>query len=99
MVQSFADDILMNTIAALAGEPDFTDLSFTLGEGQIAYGKFLTVLVNFLIVGAALFAIVRLYERFERETPMTHDCPHCLSAIPRSASACPACTRDVVPAS
>ena len=60
VVSTFADGILMNLIAAVFGEPNFDELTFTLGKGVIQYGLFLTALVNFLIIAAAMFAVIKV---------------------------------------
>lgn len=59
VVTSFTDDILMQIISAIVGEPDFSDLTFTLNDSVIRYGSFLTAVVNFLIIAAALFLVVK----------------------------------------
>lgn len=59
VVASFANGILMNLVAAVFGKPNFDSLTFTLGKGVIEYGKFLTALVNFLIVAVAMFLVVK----------------------------------------
>lgn len=59
VVQSFVDDVLMAVVGAIVGEPNFNGLVLTIGEGKIHYGNFLTVLVSFLLVAAAIyFAVV-----------------------------------------
>src|ERR687895_1510264 len=63
VINSFVNDVLMNVIAAVAGEPDFSDLTFSIGDGVIRYGSFLTALVTFLIIALVLFMIVRAVER------------------------------------
>ena len=59
VVTSFANGILMNIVAAIFGKPTFDDLTFTLGSGVIEYGRFLTTVVNFLIVAVAMFLVVK----------------------------------------
>jgi large conductance mechanosensitive channel len=59
VVNSFANDILMQIVAAIFGKPDFNDLTFALGDAEILYGRFLTTLVNFLIVAAAMFLVIK----------------------------------------
>ena len=100
VVNSFVNDVLMNIIAAVAGKPDFSDLTFSLGDGVIRYGSFLTALVTFLIIAFVLFLIVRAVERVMPSKPTERqDCPHCLASIPVGASICQFCTREVaVPA-
>jgi large conductance mechanosensitive channel len=95
VVNSLVNDVLMNLIAAVAGEPDFSDLTFTIGEGVIRYGRFLTAPVSFLIVAFVLFLIVRWVERLFRPAHAKRDCPYCLSAVPAAARACAFCTREL----
>ncbi len=96
VVNSFVNDVLMNIIAAIAGKPDFSDLTFSIGDGVIRYGRFLTVLVTFLIIAFVLFMIVRAVERMLPSKPAERqDCPNCLSSIPVGARVCSFCTRDV----
>jgi large conductance mechanosensitive channel len=63
VVKSLVDDILMPIIAAIVGKPDFSDIVIAVGDTDIRIGVFLTVLVNFLIVGTVLFFIVRAITR------------------------------------
>ncbi len=60
VVSTFANGILMNLIAAVFGQPNFDALTFTLGKGVIQYGLFLTAVVNFLIIAAAMFAVIKV---------------------------------------
>lgn len=59
VVLSFTNDILMQIVAAVAGEPDFSGLTFELGDAVIRYGSFLTAVINFLIIAFALFLVVK----------------------------------------
>jgi large conductance mechanosensitive channel len=59
VVNSFVNDIMMQIVAALAGKPDFSDLTFELGDAVIRYGSFITALINFLIVAAVVFLVVK----------------------------------------
>ena len=96
VVNSFVNDVLMNLIAAIAGKPDFNDLTFSIGDGIIRYGRFLTALVTFLIIAFVLFLIVRAVQRATGpRTPERQDCPYCRSSIPADAEVCAACTRDI----
>src|ERR671922_2368057 len=101
VITSLVDDVLMNLIAALVGEPDFSDLTFTVGDAVIRYGAFLTALVNFLLVALALFLVVKAVNRATRkpadEEPTVRECPYCLTTIPARASRCSSCTMEVEP--
>jgi large conductance mechanosensitive channel len=59
VVNSFANDILMQLVAAVFGKPDFNGLTFELGDAIIRYGAFITVLINFLIVAFVVFLVVK----------------------------------------
>ena len=59
VVAAFANGILMNLVAAVFGKPTFDQLTFSIGKGVIEYGKFLTALVNFLIVAVSMFLVVK----------------------------------------
>ena len=73
VVTSFTDDVLGQLIAAIVGQPDFSEVGFQIGDTTIRVGAFLTALVNFAIVATVLFFIVRAASRFQRppveETP------------------------------
>ena len=56
VVKSAIHDVIMPIIALAFGKPNFDDIK--IGE-SIEIGKFLTEVVNFLIVAAVLFLIVK----------------------------------------
>ena len=67
------------------------------GAATINYGLFLNTIIDFLIVALVIFLIVRQINRLQKPTPKpaeptTKECPYCLSAIPKKATRCPACT-------
>jgi large conductance mechanosensitive channel len=95
VVSSFVDDVVMNVIAAIVGKPDFSDLTFELGDSVIRYGSFLTALTTFLLIAFVLFWVVKAANRVLPQKATTRDCPHCLTSIPVAATACAACGRDV----
>jgi large conductance mechanosensitive channel len=66
VVTSFVNDVLMQLIAAIAGKPNFNDLTFTIGNGIVYYGRFLTAFINFLIIAATLFVIIRAFEEMRK---------------------------------
>jgi large conductance mechanosensitive channel len=66
VVTSLVNDVIMQIIAAIVGKPNFNDLTFTIGDGIIYYGRFLTALINFLIIAATLFVIIRAFEELQK---------------------------------
>ncbi|MGP9500913.1 large conductance mechanosensitive channel protein MscL [Specibacter sp. AOP5-B1-6] len=59
VVNSLVENVLMPLIAALFGSTNFDSFALlTINGVDIKFGVFLTVLVNFLIVAAAIYFIV-----------------------------------------
>jgi large conductance mechanosensitive channel len=66
VVNSLVNDVIMQFIAAIVGKPDFSDLTWTLNDAVIRYGSFLTALINFLIIAATLFVIIKAFEEMQK---------------------------------
>jgi large conductance mechanosensitive channel len=98
VVTSLVDDVIMQLVAAIFGKPDFSNLTFSIGDGVIRYGSFLTAVVTFLIIAWVLFLIVKAAQTLMPPKVTQRDCPHCLTSIPIGASTCAFCTKDVQPA-
>jgi large conductance mechanosensitive channel len=58
LITSFVDNLLMPVVAMIAGESDFRDLTFTINDALFRYGAFLTDLLAFVAVAAAVFFCV-----------------------------------------
>lgn len=82
LVQSIVNDLLMPIIGLITGGIDFSQIYVQLsGEPQptldqarqagatLAYGNFITLLINFLIVAWVLFLVVRAMNRLKRQPP------------------------------
>ncbi|TBH21492.1 large conductance mechanosensitive channel protein MscL [Thermus thermamylovorans] len=54
VVNSLVADVLTPLIGALGGAPDFSALKL----GPVAVGKFVNALVNFVVVGVAIYFLV-----------------------------------------
>jgi large conductance mechanosensitive channel len=57
-INSLVENLLMPVIAMLIGKPDFSDLTFTINDAVFRYGAFLTDLIQFVAIGAAVFFFV-----------------------------------------
>ena len=58
LVTSLVDNLLTPIVAMIIGEPDFRDLTFTINDAVFRYGAFLTDLITFVSVAAAVFFFV-----------------------------------------
>jgi len=58
LVTSFVDDLILPIVAMIFGQPDFSDLDFTINDAVFRYGAFLTALITFLTTAAAIFFFV-----------------------------------------
>jgi large conductance mechanosensitive channel len=58
LVTSFVDNLLMPVVGMIIGKPDFRDLTFTINSSVFRYGSFLTDLIAFAAVAAAVFFFV-----------------------------------------
>ena len=58
VVKSFVDDVLMAFIGGVFGSPNFNDLTLSVGSGVVFYGRFITALLNFVLVAAAVYFVV-----------------------------------------
>lgn len=58
VVNALVADIITPVIAAIFGEPDFGNLSFTINDSTFLYGDFLNKVITFLSVGTAVFFFV-----------------------------------------
>jgi large conductance mechanosensitive channel len=81
IVNSLVNDIIMPPIGLVMGNADFSDLFVNLsgqeyaslaaareaGAPVIAYGAFINVVINFVIVALAIFLVVKAMNRLRRK--------------------------------
>jgi large conductance mechanosensitive channel len=112
VVNSFVGDILMPPIGLMLGSVDFSNLFLSLsgqsypslsaaqeaGAATLNYGLFINSIINFLIIAAAIFLIIRVVNKIQKpEVPpavTTKECPFCKTEIHLEASRCPNCTKQ-----
>lgn len=114
IVSSLVDGVIMPPIGLLTGGVDFSNLfqvldtskgippslaeARTQGIPVVAYGQLINDVITFVIVGFAVFMIVKPVNRLmaAREpapaAPATRDCPFCVTTISVKATRCPHCT-------
>jgi large conductance mechanosensitive channel len=58
VVNSLVNDLIMPIIAMIIGKPDFSDLTFTINDAVFRYGAFITNVITFAAIAAAVFFFV-----------------------------------------
>jgi large conductance mechanosensitive channel len=58
VVNSLVTNLVMPVIAAIVGKPDFSDLTFTIHHAVFRYGAFITDVVQFAAIAAAVFFFI-----------------------------------------
>src|SRR3954451_2707545 len=113
IVTSFVEDVIMPPIGAATGGLDFSNLYMPLSSKitpglaladakklgpVLAYGNFITIVINFIIVAFCIFLVVKALNNMKRpkaKEPVVKDCPYCARSIPIKASRCPECTSEL----
>lgn len=103
VITSLVENIITPLIAAIGGQPDFSDLTFEINGSTFHYGLFINALISFVVIAAVIFFLVirpvnALVERSrtgEPEDPTLKKCPECHMDIPVEATRCGFCTSDV----
>jgi large conductance mechanosensitive channel len=73
----------------------------TAGAVTWRYGLFINTVVNFLIIAAAVFLVVKAANKLmpkeapKPAAPTTKVCPYCQMDIPLKATRCPHCTSEL----
>lgn len=103
IVSSLVDDII-NPILGLFGGMNFDQLAWNItGDVTLYYGKFITAVVNFLIMALIVFFIIKIMNttisRVHKDEPpkavTTKACPFCKTEIAIDATRCPHCTSQL----
>jgi len=104
VVSALTKDLLTPLIAAIAGKPDFSAITFTVHNSKFMLGDFINAVIAFLLVAAAVYYFVvtpvnllvaRMHRSAAPADPTTKKCPECLSEIPVDARRCSHCTQPV----
>lgn len=103
VVTGFVKDLLTPLIAAIAKQPDFSGMTFTVNSSKFLYGDFINAVLSFVIIAAAVYFFVvvpinALIARSRREPPAdptTKKCPECRSEVAIDAKRCAFCTSQL----
>ncbi len=108
IVTSLCEDIITPLIQLIIGKilgvDSIDEMTKVLNVGPIAFGNFISAVINFLIMALIIFLMVkainklmnlRKKEEEEEEEATTKVCPFCCSEIDLKATRCPHCTSEL----
>ena len=58
VITSLVDNLVMPIVAMIIGEPSFDGLDFTINDAVFRYGAFITDVIGFVAIAAAVFFFV-----------------------------------------
>jgi large conductance mechanosensitive channel len=58
VVNSLVNNLVMPIVAMIIGKPDFSGLTFTINDAVFRYGAFITDVIAFVAIAAAVFFFV-----------------------------------------
>jgi len=97
----FADLFVTLKAGATPGPYETLAAAREAGAVTLNLGLFFNATISFLIVGFAVFLLVKSINRMKREEPAPEpaptekQCEHCFSNIPIKATRCPQCTSEL----
>ncbi len=105
IVTSLVEDII-SPLLGIFGGMNFDKIVISLGgEASLGIGKFITAIINFLIIAFVLFSIIKAVNKMQEivkkpeeeaeAAPTTKMCPYCKSEISIEATRCPHCTSQL----
>ncbi|MCU1353053.1 MAG: large conductance mechanosensitive channel protein [Acidimicrobiales bacterium] len=65
VVDAFVANIVMPIVGIVGGKPSFDEYTVTINKSVIRWGSFLTAVVSFLIIAAALFVMIKAFEALQ----------------------------------
>lgn len=117
LVTALVNSVIMPLLSVFTGKLDFSQLFIamdgkayaTLAEAEaagasvVAYGSFISQVLNFLIMAFVVFLFVKTINRMRDHgkkeeapaVPAVKKCPYCLSEIPAEATRCAHCTSEL----
>jgi len=122
IVNSVVNDLIMPVVSMFTGKVDFVNMFIALdgntyatledakaATSVIAYGQFITQVINFVILAFVIFMMVRTVNKLRTAAekpaeapapaapaePTEKTCPFCQSTISIKATRCPHCTSEL----
>ena len=120
IVNSVVNDLIMPVVSMFTGKVDFANMFIALdgntyatledakaATSVVAYGQFITQVINFVILALVIFMMVKMVNKLRTAAekpaeapaapaePTEKTCPFCQSTISIKATRCPHCTSEL----
>ena len=122
IVNSVVNDLIMPVVSMFTGKVDFANMFIALdgntyatledakaATSVVAYGQFITQVLNFVILALVIFMMVKMVNKLRTAAekpeeapapaapaePTEKTCPFCQSTISIKATRCPHCTSEL----
>lgn len=108
---SVVNDLVMPVAGKFVGGVDFSNMFYCLGDvcyptlaeakkagvPVIAYGNFINVVIDFILIAFAVFMLIKFINRLQpKEEPApARTCPYCKQEVADDATRCPHCTSEL----
>lgn len=106
IVTALTDNIINPLISMIGGSPDVKGMAITFNGATVDFGAFISAIINFLIVAAVVFAIVKAFnaaqtagskiiKHSDDEVVVAPKCPYCLEEVNVGATRCCHCGAEL----
>lgn len=101
IVSSLVADVILPFVSVISGGVNLTGLQVRIAGTDmapvyLAYGRFLQAVIDFLIIGAVIFFMIRIINRHQKPAEQTtRMCPRCTMVVSLKATRCPYCTSEL----
>ena len=97
IVTAVVDDFIMPIVSAVTPSGAWQTMTVDIGSVRFKVGDFMSVLLNFIIIG---FVVWRISKAFIPKAPtppgpITKPCPYCRMSVDPQALRCPHCTSQL----
>lgn len=100
VVESLANDVIGDLIAAIGGQPDLSGTVIHVRNGDVHIGAFLGNLLSFVIIAFVLLMLVKLFTTLRLgnfKAQGQRECDRCKEFVAVDASRCKWCTSELTP--
>ena len=93
VVTAIVNDFIMPVVGVITPSGDWEKATWDLGPVKLGVGDFLSVVLNFVIIGFVVWRLSKLIPATPAQA--MKGCPMCYSTIDARATRCPSCTATI----